>query len=139
MPKTSVSALHGLMTDHSIPRRKKTFPPAGWRLRPFTSADSGNRELALAYAQTAYPTGNQLQSQEAQRLLSQIPKPDAPVLFWLGWFAEKRGEQQNALSLYESALRRYSLAIRNPPSGETSRLHLLRSKLLALNGLSESP
>ena len=50
---------HGVLTDHSIPRRAsspESLPPRDvWKLQPFSKADAGARELGLAYAEISAP------------------------------------------------------------------------------------
>jgi hypothetical protein len=70
MPKSqAVDAGHGAFTDHIIPclarNRRSTRP---WRLKPFSAADTGYRELALAYAQIYQRTKDERQKSEAIRL-----------------------------------------------------------------------
>ena len=66
----AVDAGHGAFTDHRIARRpgSASAPSSTWRLRPFSSADTGDRELALAYAQKYQQTGDERQQAEAIRL-----------------------------------------------------------------------
>jgi len=73
MPKSqAVDAGHGAFTDHSIPRRPKNRPaaPKPWRLKPFSPADAGAREHALAYAQAYARTKDERQKQEAISLVT---------------------------------------------------------------------
>ena len=73
MPKSkAVDAGHGVFTDHSIPRRpRSTTPtvPTSWRLKPFSLADTGDRELGLAYLEAYSRTKDERQKAEALRLL----------------------------------------------------------------------
>ena len=72
MPKSrAIDAGHGAFTDHSIarfPKRNRAVAAKPWRLKPFSSADTGDRELALAYAQLYRQTGDDRQKNEAVRL-----------------------------------------------------------------------
>lgn len=75
MPKSqAVDAGHGAFTDHAIPRqarRPAAVPADAWRLRPFSKADLGDRELALAYAELYGRTGDERQKREFLRLTGQ--------------------------------------------------------------------
>jgi hypothetical protein len=71
MPRSrAVDAGHGAFTDHSIARRPRREASGGttWRLRPFSAADAGDYELALAYAQVFQHTRDERQKAEALRL-----------------------------------------------------------------------
>lgn len=72
-------------TDHSIPRlpRPQTQATAPIRLIPFSPADSGDRELGLAYAELFRRTGNPEHAALADRLLKALPKPDSEARKWL--------------------------------------------------------
>lgn len=78
MPKSqAVDAGHGAFTDHSIARRPKARRMDAvktWRLRPFSAADLGDRELALAYAQLYQKTKDERQKKEAVRIVN-LPRP----------------------------------------------------------------
>jgi len=107
MPKiTAADAKHGVFTDHSIPRIpvKPAAKSSEWRLRGFTAADRGDRELGLAYAELAVRTGDRRQQAEAIRLLTAAP-PDAEVRTQLGFLLENTGAPDRAMSLYQAALR----------------------------------
>jgi hypothetical protein len=75
MPKSrALDAGHGAFTDHRIGRRPsigavRSVKP--WRLRPFSPADAGDRELALAYAQAYQRTRDERQKSEALRLATE--------------------------------------------------------------------
>jgi hypothetical protein len=72
MPKSqAVDAGHGAFTDHSItrfPKRTTSGTSKPWRLKPFSPADAGDRELALAYMQLYQQTRDDRQKNEALRL-----------------------------------------------------------------------
>lgn len=65
--------------DHSL-RIRKTNPTPGWRLRPFTKFDTGQRELGLAYYEAWTKSGDRRQQAESVRLLSIISKKDRAVI-----------------------------------------------------------
>ncbi|MEO7143982.1 MAG: tetratricopeptide repeat protein [Bryobacteraceae bacterium] len=108
MPKGHVvDGGHGVLTDHSIPRRPgQILRPSGddWKLQAFSIADRGARELGLAYAEVAARTGNSRQQAEAFRLLSHVPQ-DAAVQLRLADLHRRRGDSAAALALYEAVLR----------------------------------
>jgi hypothetical protein len=74
MPKSrATDAGHGAFTDHSIARyaaRERNTGSTPWRLRPFSAADAGDRELAMAYAQLFQRTKDERQRSEALRLVN---------------------------------------------------------------------
>jgi hypothetical protein len=108
MPKTrAADAGHGVFTDHSIPRvpgRARVQTAASWKLRGFSAADAGDRELGLAYAEVGVRTGNRQQQAEAIRLLTAAPQ-DAEVQVRLADLQERAGNSGRALALYQAALR----------------------------------
>jgi hypothetical protein len=109
MPKSSAAdAGHGVFTDHSIPRvasrtRVKTAP--SWQPAGFSAADSGARELGLAYADAGARSGDRRQQAEAIRLLTGVPE-DVEVQVRLGDLLERAGSADRAIALYRSALRK---------------------------------
>jgi predicted CXXCH cytochrome family protein len=107
MPKgRAVDGGHGVFTDHSIPRRARAAPAQAadsWRLLGFSSADTGDRELGLAYAEIYLTTDDERQRSEAIRLLASVP-PDPEVEVRLADLYERAGNPQGALPLYQSAL-----------------------------------
>ena len=110
MPKSPAAdaAGHGVFTDHSIPRvpgRGRAQPAASWNLRGFSAADTGGRELGLAYAEVGVRTGDRRQQAEAIRLLTAAPQ-DAEVQVRLADLEERAGNSGRALTLYQSALRK---------------------------------
>ena len=108
MPKTSaVDAGHGVFTDHSIPRvpgRANANSGSSWALRGFSDRDTGDRELALAYAEVGVRTGNGRQQAEALRMLRTAPQ-DAEVQVRLADLEERAGNSARAAALYQGALR----------------------------------
>jgi tetratricopeptide (TPR) repeat protein len=108
MPKGHVvDGGHGVLTDHSIPRRAsevRNAPHDRWQLEPFSSADAGARELGLAYAEVSLRTGDSRQEKEALRLLSKAPR-DADVQLRLADLERRRGDAAASVTLYESVLR----------------------------------
>jgi len=108
MPKSrAADAGHGVFTDHSIPRipgRPRAQPAPSWKLRGFSAADSGDRELGLAYAEVGVRTGSRQQQAEAIRLLAAAPQ-DAEVQVRLADLQERTGNSGRALALYQAALR----------------------------------
>lgn len=65
MPKAvAVDAGHGAFTDHSIPRKPlpaQRTSSQPWKLKPFSAAEAGERELAIAYAELYRRTGDERQ------------------------------------------------------------------------------
>jgi hypothetical protein len=97
---------HGVLTDHSIPRRtpnRARTAPRSWRLDSFSGFAAGDRELGLAYAEVALRTGDARKAAEAQRLLLKAP-PDAEVLLKVAYLAQRRGESARAVELYREVL-----------------------------------
>ena len=119
MPKSrAADAGHGVFTDHSIPRIASSVPPgrvqpaaqpgiqavASWNLRGWSAADTGDRELGLAYAEVGVRTGSRRQQAEAIRLLTAASQ-DAEVQVRLADLQERAGNSSRALVLYQAALR----------------------------------
>lgn len=73
MPRVkAIDAGHGVFTNHAIPRRPGLRPGAAdsvWRLRPFSPAEAGDREMGLAYAELFDRTRDERHRREAMRLL----------------------------------------------------------------------
>jgi hypothetical protein len=113
MPKNrAADANHGVFTDHSIPRvpgAVRNQSAASWRLRGFSAADKGDRELGLAYAEIGVRTGNANQQAEAIRLLS--GKSDAEAQLRLADLEERAGNPKQAIALYQTALKEDSNAV----------------------------
>jgi len=109
MPKGQVAAVgHGVLTDHSIPRIPSQAVAQSrslWKLQPFSPADAGQRELGLAYAETAARTGDARQVQEALRLLPDAGQ-DEQVELRLADLYQRTGNPERAAVLYRSALRK---------------------------------
>ena len=109
MPKNpAVDAGHGVFTDHSIPRKPaagtRVPSAASWKLRPWTAADAGDRELGLAYAEAGVRTGDRRQQAEAIRLLTTASQ-DPEVQVRLADLEERAGNPERAVELYRAALR----------------------------------
>jgi predicted CXXCH cytochrome family protein len=109
MPKGHVEGGgHGVLTDHSIPRLPSETAADSrnlWKLRPFSVADAGQRELGLAYAEVATRTGDRRQMQEALRLLPNAEQ-DAQVQLRLADLYRRTGDPQRAATLYRSILQK---------------------------------
>ncbi len=104
MPKSTAADAHGVFTDHSIPRipRKPSTVSSG-QLRGFFTAETGDREQGLAYAEVAARTGDRRQQSEAIRLLTAaLPDPDSQTQ--LAFLLEST-DPKRAIALYESSLR----------------------------------
>lgn len=108
MPKARVMDVsHAALTDHSISRttgNRGVSSTGDWRLRPFSPADEGDRELGLAYAEAYAVSGDVRQRAEAKRLLS-AALPDAEVDVALARLLQGEGDGLRAGSLYQEALR----------------------------------
>jgi hypothetical protein len=109
MPKGRVvDGGHGVLTDHSIPRRQGTSrqeSPGSWRLRAFAGFTGDVRSLGLAYAEVSLKAGDPQQTAEAMRLLRAVA-PDAEILLQLAYLHQRRGEAARAMDLYREVLRR---------------------------------
>lgn len=112
MPKSlAADANHGVFTDHSIPRipgNVRNQTAASWRLRGFSPADRGERELGLAYAEIGVRTANRDQQAEAIRLLTATlagGDADAEAQIRLADLEERWGNPNKAVALYQAALR----------------------------------
>ncbi len=107
MPRGRVVGVgHGVLTDHSIPRRAsspESEPRDVWKLQPFSKADAEPRELGLAYAEISARTGDARQIREAIRLLSGA-RHDADAELRLADLYQRSGDAQQAVSLYRSVL-----------------------------------
>jgi predicted CXXCH cytochrome family protein len=102
MPKAKVVDVnHGVLTDHAIPKTPGTLSSTtrSWKLKPFSAADQGDRELGLAYAVLAFQTGEPRQETEALRLLT-TTAPDREVLLALAGLYQRRGDYSRSLALY---------------------------------------
>lgn len=106
MPKAKVvDGGHGVLTDHSIPRRPGAAKPVpAWELRPWQGYESGNRELGLAYAEVGARTGNSRQLEAALKLLS-MDADDPTVLVRLAHLSQQKGDKVRAAELYRKGLR----------------------------------
>jgi len=109
MPKSRVvDGGHGVLTDHSIPRRAVRIAfeqPFPWRLVGFSAADSGHRELGLAYAEVFLRTGDHRQRDEALRLLEAAPS-DPAVDLRLADLYQRSSQLARAETLYRTVLKR---------------------------------
>jgi len=107
MPKGRVSdGGHGVLTDHSIPRRAAAPGPANsWRLRPFPGFAGRDRELGLAYAEVSLRTGDARQASEGMRLLEKAAS-DAEVLLRLAFLRQRLGDDGRSAELYREVLKR---------------------------------
>lgn len=106
MPKAGVvDGGHGVLTDHSIPRRVGS-PAAtpGAVLRAWPGYGSSRRELGLAYAEVSIRTGDGRQRTAALELLSP-ERADAEVLVRLAHLLQQRGEHSRAAEMYRRGLR----------------------------------
>src|SRR5262249_1829054 len=78
MPRShAADAGPGGFTDPSSPRalsRPQTKAGPSWQLRGFSAADTGDRELGIAYAEAGVRTGSRQQQAEAIRLLRTAPQ-----------------------------------------------------------------
>ena len=95
---------HGVLTDHSIPRRVGS--PAETprvELRPWPGYESSGRELGLAYAEVSIRTGDDRQRQAALELLTK-ERPDAEVLVRLAHLLQQKGEHSRAAEMYRQGL-----------------------------------
>jgi hypothetical protein len=114
MPKSrAIDAGHGVFTDHSVPRvpgRARAQAAASWNLRGFSEADTGDRELGLAYAEVGVRTGDRRQQAEAIRLLRAATQ-DTEVRVRLADLEERAGNSGRALALYQAALRQSPNAV----------------------------
>jgi hypothetical protein len=109
MPRiASADISHTAVTDHRILRQADAAPggPAGDRLIPFDTADAGDRELGLAYAELAL-RGDERATAEASRLLEKVAgrdSEDSEVLTRLAWLDQARHDVRKAETLYERAV-----------------------------------
>jgi predicted CXXCH cytochrome family protein len=107
MPRARVmDGGHGVLTDHSIPRRPMSSLASSseWRLKPFVGFRGTARELGLAYAEASQASGDRRQRSEAERLLSSVDK-DAQVLLHLANIRSASDNSVRAAALWEALLR----------------------------------
>ena len=113
MPKSPVvDVAHAVYTDHSIPRRAVAparEPVSSKRvLKPFGSSKASDRDLGLAYAFIVEGERNPVYEAQAFELLrtavAQQPN-DIPALVQLAHLYGYRGEEDQAIVLYERAVR----------------------------------
>jgi len=112
MPKSRVvDGGHGVLTDHRIPRvpsGPRTGATAGRKLVSFPGFTPDARMLGLAYAEVALRSNDQFHQREAWLLLSEaLPRhaTEPELLTRLAFIHEARNETEQALKLYEAALR----------------------------------
>jgi tetratricopeptide (TPR) repeat protein len=112
MPKSrAVDGGHGVLTDHRI-RRVPSAPGAealaGRKLVSFPGFASDARMLGLAYAEVALRSNDPFHQREAWLLLREaLPRhaTEPELLTRLAFIHEARNETEQALRLYEAALR----------------------------------
>jgi len=113
MPKNPVTDVaHAVYTDHSIPRRTG-IPVRGpvsatGVLIPFANNKASDRDLGIAYAFVVEGERNAVYEARAFELLktSVAEQPnDVPALVQLAHLYSYRGEADQAMALYEQALR----------------------------------
>jgi tetratricopeptide (TPR) repeat protein len=93
MPKTRVvDGGHGVLTDHSIPRKSGRYARSNGRLTTFRSFTATNRELGLAYAEV-----NRLE--EARKLLSHLPRDAATMVRLNEWEAALRSDPNSVVAM----------------------------------------
>ena len=113
MPKNqALDGGHTSFTDHSIPRRALEKPRGETAreeptLVPFWGGVAQVRELGLAYAKLADQEGNSTYETRAFELLRKAESEkadDAEVLFHLGDYHDRKGDEEEAMILYHRAL-----------------------------------
>ncbi|MGH9629710.1 MAG: tetratricopeptide repeat protein, partial [Bryobacteraceae bacterium] len=108
MPRSRViDGGHGVLTDHSIPRRRSqdSFDSSRlFRLVDFHGHTAAPRELGLAYAELFLRTGDSRHETEAIRLL-EGNAADPAAMIRLADLYQRRGDPGRARPLYEAALR----------------------------------
>jgi tetratricopeptide (TPR) repeat protein len=112
MPKSRVAdGGHGVLTDHRIPRvpsGAKAGVIAGRKLVSFPGFTSDARMLGLAYAEVALRGNDPFHNREAWLQLSEaLPQyaAEPELMTRLAFIQESRGATEQALKLYEAALR----------------------------------
>lgn len=108
MPRTrAVDGGHGVLTDHSIPRKPAAAGVGSlkpWRLTAFKGFDGDPRSLGLAYAEVGLRTQNRQQLNEAVRLLNMSAR-DGEVMARLADLYFRQGNRTRAFHLYTDAHR----------------------------------
>lgn len=113
MPRSPVQDVsHGMLTDHQIakvPKAPAARKNQDWRLRAFAAAQTGDRELGLAYAEVSSRTGDSRQRDEAFRLLNPLfaaskHSADKDVEIRLADLYRQRGDLAKAAEIYEAVL-----------------------------------
>ena len=112
MPKNTVTdAQHVVYTDHSIPRqaRSETARVDGViRLARFGAGNSDDRELGLGYAILAQREPSAAYRDRAFEFLEAARRKqqaDAEVLLYLADLHNQRSQREEAVKLYEEAIR----------------------------------
>jgi len=108
MPRTrAVDGGHGVLTDHSLPRKLSAFRsdrPQAWQLVPFKDFDADARSLGLAYADVNLRTQDKNQQNQAVLLLGRGPR-DGEVLARLADLYSRQGNRTRAYQFYNDAFR----------------------------------
>jgi predicted CxxxxCH...CXXCH cytochrome family protein len=107
MPRTTViDAGHSMLTDHSIPRvPRRAQETATTELTQYGEIPASSRAVGLAYANLAIRTGDRRFLNQAIALLQHAESKDSAVLTRLAHAEEMRGQSDEAMKLYEGALR----------------------------------
>jgi tetratricopeptide (TPR) repeat protein len=150
MPKNAATDVqHAEFTDHSIPRRGVAGMPKpdskDCAIVPFDGTQATERDLALAYAQSAIEEKNSACETRAFGLLRKVeplnPR-DPAVLVQLAYLYERRSMEADAMSLYERALTadpgQITAAI-NLGAALSNRGGIDRAMLLWKDALARSP
>jgi hypothetical protein len=107
MPKaTAVDGGHGVLTDHSIPRRAQRVgfaQAAAWKLIPFSGGPPSDRDLGLAYAEVFLRSGDNRQAVRAIGLLENRDL-DPPAMVRLAVLYQRMDKPDRALGLYRKVL-----------------------------------
>jgi Flp pilus assembly protein TadD len=107
MPKaTAVDGGHGVLTDHSIPRRAQRVgfaQAAAWKLIPFSGGPPSDRDLGLAYAEVFLRVGDSRQAVQAIGLLVNRGL-DPPAMVRLAVLYQRMDKPDRALGLYRKVL-----------------------------------
>ena len=104
MPATACSRITPFRACPCSTSQSRGRVRASWKLRGWSAADAGDRELGLAYAEAGVRTGDRRQQAEAIRLLTAAPQ-DTEVQVRLADLQERAGNPARAVELYRAALR----------------------------------